>query len=288
MKELIKSIIKNESVRDSQQEAELILEKLITLGGETYPRSGNVVILAGGAGSGKGFVTGKLLGIEGVTYDVDHIKGLALRSTELAKRVKAEFGVELKDLNLRQEKDVATLHNIMHELGINDKKLKTLYTSIAASKVKPNIIFDVTLKDLYKLSSITSAIKELGYKNENIHIVWVVNDIEVAKAQNAKRNRRVPVDILINTHRGVSQTMNDILSMGETLKKYMDGDIVLAFNKVGIDSELIKSDNGGSFIKTANYVYVKRKGKTVTSPENLSKEILQKIASYVPRAKDWI
>ena len=36
---------------------ELVMnEKLITFGGKAYPKFGQVVILAGGAGSGKGFV----------------------------------------------------------------------------------------------------------------------------------------------------------------------------------------------------------------------------------------
>ena len=31
-------------------------EALITFGGKPYPKFGNIVILAGGAGSGKGFI----------------------------------------------------------------------------------------------------------------------------------------------------------------------------------------------------------------------------------------
>lgn len=53
------------------EEYELIMEKLITFGGKAYPRSGNIVIMAGGAGSGKGFVKDRLIGLEGYTFDVD-------------------------------------------------------------------------------------------------------------------------------------------------------------------------------------------------------------------------
>ena len=115
------------------------------------------------------------------------------------------------------------------------RRMKTLYTSIltAPPDRKPNIIFDVTLKDLQKLEKITRQVSAIGYPKENVHIVWVVNDIEVAKAQNKdpKRGRVVPADILVNTHRGASATMNDILNMGKGLRKYMDGDIAFAFNK---------------------------------------------------------
>ena len=127
----------------------------------------------------------------------------------------------------------------------------------------------------------------------------VVNDIEVAQAQNKKRDRVVPAEILVNTHRGASNTMNDIVNMGKGLKKYMDGDIVFAFNKVGVDSSLVKSDKagkkigmkgktkGGQFIKDAEYFYVKRKGKAPTPSAKLETELRRKIASYVPKGISW-
>jgi hypothetical protein len=129
--------------------------------------------------------------------------------------------------------------------------------------------------------------------------VWVVNDIEVAKAQNKKRDRVVPTDILVNTHRGASATMNDIVNMGNGLKKYMDGDIVFAFNKVGVDSELVKSGKsgkkigmkgkteGGQYLKDAEYFYVKRKGARAIPVAKLDKQIRMKISKYVPKGVEW-
>jgi hypothetical protein len=81
--------------------------------------------------------------------------------------------------------------------------------------------------------------------------------------------------------------MGDILNMGKGLAKYMDGDIVFAFNKVGVDAEFVKSGKGGSYVKDANYFYVKRKGKAPTSVADLDKDIRRKIASYVPKSVDW-
>ena len=39
-----------------------LTEKLITFANKAYPKFGNVIIMAGGAGSGKGFVKDKLVG----------------------------------------------------------------------------------------------------------------------------------------------------------------------------------------------------------------------------------
>ena len=53
-----------EAVREEyiSEQYEVLLEKLITFGGKAYPKFGNIVIMAGGAGSGKGFVKDKLVG----------------------------------------------------------------------------------------------------------------------------------------------------------------------------------------------------------------------------------
>jgi len=288
----------------SLEESSMLLEKLITFGGQAYPKFGNIVIMAGGAGSGKGFVKDKLVGIEGKVFDVDELKSLASKTPVIVKRIKDEMGVDLPELakNLKNPDNVGKLHGIMGDyLKLDSRVKKSMYTSIiaAAPDRKPNIIFDVTLKDLQKLEKIARDASMLGYDKKNIHIVWVVNDIEVAKKQNKERDRVVPSEILVNTHRGAANTMGDILNMGKRLSKYMDGDIAFAFNKIGVDANLAKSDKGGkkigmkgntkggSFIKDANYFYVKRKGKPPTPVDKLDKEIRMKISNYVPKGVDW-
>ena len=268
-------------------------EKLITFAKRAYPKFGNIVILAGGAGSGKGFVKDKLVGLEGYTFDVDVLKSLAAKAPGIIKKIKAEFGDDLVALagNLRDDKNVGRLHQLIgDELRLDDKKMQALYASIltAAPDRKPNIIFDVTLKDLEKLRKIAFQVQNLGYAPELTHILWVVNDIEVAQKQNAERDRVVPLEILVNTHRGAAQTMLDIINMGKTLKKYMDGDIVFAFNKIGVDSGLRKSDKGGSYVKTANYFYIKRSGMPVMALDDINADVRRKIASYVPKNIEWV
>lgn len=274
------------------EEFGLLNEKLITLAGQAYPKFGNVIIMAGGAGSGKGFVKDRLVGAEGFTFDVDYLKTIAARTPAIAKKVKDELGIDMAELsaNLKNPENVQKLHMIIGEyLGLDDKRVKFLYQSIisAAPDRKPNLIFDVTLKDLRKLENITRQVKTLGYADDKIHIIWVVNDIEIAMAQNAKRARTVPAEILINTHRGVSATMNDIFNMGNQIKKYMDGDIVIAFNKVGVDSELVKSGKGGAYVKDANYFYIKRSGKGMIPFDEIDADIKRKIAAYVPKGVVW-
>lgn len=265
-------------------------EKLITFGGRAYPPFGQVVIMAGGAGSGKGFVKDKLLGVEGFVFDVDALKTLAQKTPALVKKIKDEFGDDISTMNLKVPENVSRLHEIIGDaLKLDDRKLQIVYTSIltASPERKPNIIFDVTLKDLRKLEKISRQVRSLGYNSDNIHIVWVVNDVNIAIDQNAKRSRTVPVEILVNTHRGVSSTMQDILNMGKEISNYMNGEIVVAFNKVGVDSELVKSGRGGSYVKEANYFRVKQAGKPPLSVNQISDDLRKKIQSYVPPGADW-
>ncbi len=258
MKKITKQ--KNENIQE-----DALMEKLITFAGKAYPRQGHALILAGGAGSGKGFVLSNLIGMEGKIFNVDDLKSAVLRVPKIKNKIKSKLGIDMSKMNLTKEDDVAQLHDIVaNELNLSNKQQIRFFANALFQRadLKPNVIFDVTLKDLRKLDNITRVVQASGYEKKNIHIVWVVNDIEVAKAQNLNpdRGRVVPVEILINTHRGASQTMLDIVNMGSGLKKYMDGDIVFAFNKINVDGELAKSKKGGSYIKDANYFYVKRAG----------------------------
>lgn len=269
---------------------QFVNEKLITFGKSAYPKFGHVVIISGGAGSGKGFQKSSLFGIEGKVLDVDALKELAIKSEKFAKKVKDETGHDLKTFDLKNPENVSKIHEILSDVfNLIKKNEKALFASIltAAPDRKPNLIFDVTLKDRKKLESITRNVKELGYDPKNIHIVWVVNKIDVAIEQNKARSRVVPEEILLDTHEGAAVTMKNILDMGDKLKQYLDGSIYLSFNAVGVDTKIEKSGRGGSYVKDANYIKVKEQGKPQLSSNDLGDEIYQKIKSYVPKMNNW-
>jgi len=68
-----------------------------------------------------------------------------------------------------------------------------------------------------------------GYKEENIHLVWVLTDYKLAVAQNRGRERVVPDDILLQTHEGAANTMWDILDKGK-IPKGLNGGIYVILN----------------------------------------------------------
>ena len=80
----------------------VVKEKLISIGGKQFPRFNQIIFLAGGAGSGKGFLSRNLLGIEGRVIDTDAISGLLSKalvpSKTSNKEVLSSFFKKLRDL----------------------------------------------------------------------------------------------------------------------------------------------------------------------------------------------
>lgn len=279
-----------ESFKQFKLEEQELDEALITFGGKAYPKFGQFVMLAGGAGSGKGFIGENLIGLEGKVVDVDHIKQLAMTSKKFAAKVKEETGTDMTKLDLRKPENVSRIHEILGTMYKTDKKLISTFAKsvlAAAPERKPNVIMDVTLKDMKKMQKLASLAEELGYEKKDVHIVWVVNDVEVAKQQNASRARVVPVEILMGTHEGAANTMKEILQMGKGITKYLDGEIVLAFNKFKVDATLVKGKSGGQFLKEVKYTYMKHAGKPMITVDKMEKDIYQKIKSYVPKESLW-
>lgn len=285
-----------------------ITEKLITFGGKAYPKFGQIVILAGGAGSGKGHQLKKIMGIEGNHMDVDALKGLAIGSKKFSQKVKEETGNDIKNFDLRKPENVSKLHEILSDVygitGANERRIFTAALAADADR-KPNLIFDVTLKDMGKLEKITRNVSDLGYEKRNIHIVWVVNDVNVAMAQNRGRDRVVPEEILLATHEGASLTMRKLVDAETKLGRYMDGDIWFTFNKANIDTFTKKSTikkqplsgrnplggdetGGGSYVIGADYIQIKKQGRKPMNIKDIGEFMIQKISDYTPKFKDWL
>jgi len=258
-----------------------INEKLITFGNKAYPRYNNIVIMAGGAASGKGFIIDNILGIEGKILDVDSLKVLSLASNRLYNKLKGDLR-DIDQLDLKNPKHVSALHTVISSYKWADKKEEALFKQIVGGHVdlKPNLIFDVTLKDIFRLENISTNVINIGYKPEDIHIVWVINDIDTASVQNTQRDRRVDDDILRDIHRSVASLMKQFLTNSIEIQKWMNGDFWLAFNKKGFDIAFDKSHFGGSYIKEALTIKIKDKGKPIKQFKEIDNDIIDKIESY--------
>lgn len=295
------------------KEIQRLNEAGLSLNGKTYPKFNNVIIAAGGAGSGKGFVLNNVLLFKGKTFDVDELKTNILRfGSKEESRIWQEFEkfakkegyakTNLNDLDLKNSKDVSILHDFTDEMGYDDKFKELFFKVASETKNKPNVIFDVTLK---KIESLTGKIKDCvidkgHYDPKNVHLVWILNSFDIAKEQNKQRARQVSLKIMTQTHEGAALTMREILENSEKYRDVIDGDIWVVPNQVKVDSSVIQNDGNEIEWKGKKYnrntetkkssmvidrysaICIKKSGQSAMKYEEIEKSLIEKIRKYVP------
>jgi predicted kinase len=201
---------------------------------------GQVVFLAGGAASGKGFALDNFMQPEKFKVrDVDEWKKALMKLDAIAAETdnkykqkgidtKAKFGVRASDLNLKNEEDVFRLHDMVDQLGWKEKTLDLLLSGAKNPDRLPNIIFDITMKNLNQVSKNIPMLLSLGYKPENIHLVWILTNFNVALDRNRTRPRKVPEYIVKQTHTGAATTMMNIVR--GNIPRGMNGRITVVLN----------------------------------------------------------
>jgi hypothetical protein len=235
---------------------------------------------------------------------------------------------KIKNLNMLDPKDTAAMHmiaknmkkdavgkewdkeaqkfvdTIYKNLGIEQRKMVYTFLSDRSRSELPNVMFDITLKDMGALQNdlngemgVLDFLRAAGYKPENIHIVWILTDYKIAMQQNLTRNRVVPADILFQTHRGASGTMQDILfrnygSLG------INGDVAVIIggskNNVVYKKNMKFVRDGQEYVVTQDttkpvfkdfkYFRVKFAGSRSINPAALQ-SIRDYIVKYAPGAK---
>lgn len=262
-----------------------LIEKQIIIGkGAKY---GQIVFMAGGAGSGKGFAkTHFLEGDKFKVRDVDEWKKSFIRLAELKKKYK-----EIRGLDLRRPKDALKLHKFIKEKGIKEKTLDLLLVN-ARQGILPNILFDITLKDRGSVTEILPSLIAAGYDAKNINIVWALTDFAVAIKQNRdpERGRVVPDDIMLQTHEGAATTMFKFIKSGTP--RGLNGGVYIVLG--GAKNTVLYRDAEGRAIKTGkkkdtivvkdfSYLTMKEPGKKMTTNSGLQKKAFDWIMTNAPR-----
>ncbi len=280
---------------------ELIVEKLITYSNRAP--YGQVVFLAGGAGSGKGFAISNFLDSAGFKVrDVDEMKkqlqilnrmgkitidqiitkyGKSMTATDIQniRAIQAD-GYKLQNMDLKKPNHVAALHSLVKAVGIKDKSLANMLAAQTNPEVLPNIMFDITAKDISDITEVLPQLVAVGYKPQNIHLTWILTNYMIAMENNKQRARMVPEDILLKTHEGASNTIWGIVT--RALPKNMNGRVDVVLNNP--ENTVYMKDSEGKEItgpKGQKYpsdflsLPLKKAGSSVY-PESLWKEILFK------------
>lgn len=183
--------------------------------------------------SGKGFAGTNFMNIQDFKVrDVDEMKKAYLSINKLKHTYP-----ELDGLDLRKPEDVGTLHAFIKKKGTVKSTLDNMLSATVNPEILPNIVFDVTLQYIAKIDDTVPLLIEAGYKPENIHIIWVLTDYDIAFKANQERDRIVPYgkdgtpNIILDTHVGASKTMWDIVGKNKIPKSINGGIYVILNNR---------------------------------------------------------
>ena len=240
---------KNEDMVFEEITEDILKEKLITY--SNRKPYGQVVFIAGGAGSGKGFAISNFLDSASFKIrDVDEMKkqlqilnrlgkldirtilkkygrNIKLKDLDLIRKIEKD-GYKLQNLNLKNSDHVYALHILVKAMGIKDSSLEKLLLGKNNPETLPNILFDITAKDVTDITSVIPKLKAVGYEANNIHLTWILTNYVTAMVNNKNRARMVPEDILLKTHEGASNTIWGLVT--KALPKGMNGRVDVILN----------------------------------------------------------
>lgn len=245
--------------------------------------------------SGKGFASSAFMESEKFKIrDVDEWKKAFLQLAKLKG-----YNPEIAGYDLRNPKDVGKLHVFVKNKIIQGKSFKNTTLDLLLSDLKadrlPNIIFDITGKEVSDFQDSIPHLMDAGYDPKNIHLAWVLTDFKVAYTSNVTRSRVVPADVFLDTHKGASETMQYLLD-NKIMPRGADGRFVVVLNnrentilfKQGevykggkIDlSRQKKQDAVG--VKGFYYITVKDAGKPFRPDSTWKEELHDQIVKNVP------
>lgn len=300
----------SEYVEQTDYEAyQPLLEKLIMY--NNGKRYGQIVFLAGGAGSGKGFAINKFMeGDKFKVRDVDELKlafqklsrldkfttqqlldkygqNLSVNDKDLVQKEMTDKDIKLSRLDLRNPTHVYLLHTLVRATGAKNKTLD-LILGDAKEGTLPNILFDTTFADMDDMNTYIPMLLKVGYQPKDIHVTWILTNYEIAIQNNAKRTRVVPQDILLKTHRGAAKTVVNLVRTG--FPREVDGGIYVVLNnpentmfivnpKTG---EHYKDIKGNKVVGDFMYLTLKKPGKQITNDAEVKKQLYAWIKDNVP------
>ena len=276
---------------------EFLQERLIMFNrGQRY---GQIVFLAGGAGSGKGFAISNFMEADKFKIrDVDEWKRALIKLDDIASKVvrttrqrgidtKKIFGVSARNLNLTKASDVLALHKMVQSLGWKERTLDLLLGDKTDASRLPNIIFDMTGKDLSQMTEVLQKVGSVGYAPNNIHVTWVLTNYKLAMKRNVKRERVVPADIMLQTHRGAAQTMTRLVQ--GSIPRGINGAVNVVLNNqentifwTDRRGNPIRTSRGNPVVKDFTYVTVKREGRPFVKEKAVQNQLWSWITSNVP------
>ena len=249
-------------------------------------RYGQIVFLAGGAGSGKGFAIRNFMEKEKFKVrDVDVWKEAFMKLADTTDKYP-----EIKGLSLKNPRDVMKIHKFVKDKGIKEKSLDLLLSDVNVRNA-PNVIFDITMKDANDIGDVLPRLLEAGYDPKNIHLTWVLTNYAIAIKNNQNRERVVADDIMLLSHEGAATSMYEVIK--GKIPRGLDGGVRVILNNrnntipyVDPDtSKPMRTKQGDIIVKDFTYLTLKKEGKRIGPEMGVKRQLLGWIEENVPATK---
>jgi hypothetical protein len=287
---------------------QLVEKQILYNNGAKY---GQIVFLAGGAGSGKGFAVQHFMqGSEFKIRDVDELKiafqkldalgkfttqnlldkyGDKISDTDkdLIKKELIDKNLKMGQLDLKTPTHVYILHVLVRATDVKNKTLDLMLAGAEKGQL-PNLIFDSTFKEVEDMTSVLPKLFAAGYEPKNIHVSWVLTNYQIAIKNNKSRARVVPEDILLATHAGAAQTVYNLVTTA--MPPSVQGGVYVILNNPEntifiVDpktNKAYKDKKGNPVIKDFKYLTLKEPGKPAKKELDVKKQLLTWIKDNVP------
>lgn len=288
--------------------SQLVEKQILYNNGAKY---GQIVFLAGGAGSGKGFAVQHFMqGSEFKIRDVDELKiafqkldalgkfttqdlldkygdKISERDKDLIKKELIDKNLKMGQLDLKTPSHVYILHVLVRATDVKNKTLDLMLAGAEKGQL-PNLIFDSTFKEVEDMTSVLPKLFAAGYEPKNIHVSWVLTNYQIAIKNNKSRARVVPEDILLATHAGAAQTVYNLVTTA--MPPTVQGGIYVILNNPEntifiVDpqtNKAYKDRKGNPVIKDFKYLVLKEPGKPAKKELDVKKQLLTWIKDNVP------
>jgi hypothetical protein len=287
---------------------QLVEKQILYNNGAKY---GQIVFLAGGAGSGKGFAVQHFMqGSEFKIRDVDELKiafqkldalgkfttqdlldkygdKISERDKDLIKKELIDKKLRMNQLDLKTPTHVYILHVLVRATDVKNKTLDLMLAGAEKGQL-PNLIFDSTFKEVSDMTDVLPKLFAAGYEPKNIHVSWVLTNYQIAIKNNKSRARVVPEDILLATHAGAAQTVYNLVTTA--MPPTVQGGIYVILNNPEntifiVDPQTgkaYKDKKGNPVIKDFKYLTLKEPGKPAKKELDVKKQLLTWIKDNVP------
>jgi hypothetical protein len=163
---------------------------------------GQVIFLVGGAGSGKSTATRRF--INTTNYKIlnpDDLKELIIRAGK--KGVKSFKS--MANINPNTPEGAGEVHQFMRDTKMGSKKGRTMTRGLRGNKNLPNLLFDRTFSFAGEFKNISQGLIGVGYKPEDIHVIFIMTDVKIALKRNKTRARSLKPEIVKKTTEGAKQ-----------------------------------------------------------------------------------